>query len=130
MIVDITNELLTLIKNGLSGVAEVTNPNPDEVPTFPHVTFKELENLTDTTTIDSFGEKHNNLAFEIEIFTEGATKMSEAKALRDRIDGILSPLGLSRNFASSQPNFLDSRIYRYIVRYTCTVDESRTIYRR
>lgn len=130
MIVDITNELLTLIKNDLSGVATVSAPNPKEVPTFPHVTFRELNTVDREDTIDTSGVKHNDLDFEVEIFTDGDTQQSDAKSIRNAIDLVLSQKGLRRNFSDNIPNFLDERLYRYVMRYSCTVDHAKKVYRR
>ena len=131
MIIDITNELLTDITLALDGIAKISTPNGDfEIANFPYVTFHEMSNIDRIDTIDTGGVEHNQLNFEVEIFTKGDTKMSDAKEIRNIVDSVLSPLGLRRNYSDEQPNFLDERIFRYVMRYDCTVDSTKQIYRR
>jgi len=130
MIIDITNELLTLIKTELVGIASISTPNNGKVASFPTVTFRELENLANFQTIDTGGEKHSDLSFEIEIYTEGSTQMTDAKNIRDIIDLTMTQNGLHRTFSENIPNFMDSSIYKYVLRYACTIDQAKRIYRR
>lgn len=130
MIIDITNELLTNIKTALDGIADVGTSYNEEVNTFPYVTFVELTNDSNDATFDTGGEKHNNMSFEIEIFANGSSRMTTAKEIRNTVDGVLTPKGLKRTFSQTVPNFLDNKIYRYVLRYSCVVDESKQVYRR
>lgn len=130
MIIDISNEIITILDAELVGLATISSPNQDEVVEFPHVTFSEEENIANELTFDTSGEQHNDMSFEIEIYTTGDTKMTDAKVIRNKIDTVLNGLGLRRNFSQSIPNFLDKHVYRYVLRYACTVDETKTIYRR
>lgn len=129
MIVDITNEIMTKLINDIP-TATVVAPY-QQVDEFPRIVLEERSNNTHTETIDSSGEKHNELMFEITIYTVGNNKQSLAKTLRSEIDDIMSDFySMDRIYSNPVDNFLDRDIYRYILRYTCVVDNNKQIYRR
>lgn len=129
MIVDITNEILTKLKTDLTGVKVVTSfQSGGEV--YPKVVFTETDNSTDSTTVDSSGENHNIIAFDVNIFTNGSRQMSDAKKIRNDIDAIMADFyGMERTVSQGIPNYLNKDLYRYTLRYNCIVDENETIYR-
>jgi len=128
--IDITNKILTKIKADIP-TATVTTSFQSKPKSFPKIVVTENGNTTHSDTVDSSGEKHSELGFEINIFTKGNKKMSDAKVLRNQVDDIMSALyGMGRNFADEIPNYADTNIYRYVLRYDCLVDNSGTIYRR
>lgn len=130
MIIDISNEVFTNLKTNIS-TASVYMGYPEQTPSFPCVTFDDLPNTTPIDLIDSGGEKFNNIGFEVNIFTVGLTKKSDAKALRSAVDSIMSgTYGMNRTFDSPTPNFVDLNVYRHSLRYTAVVDSSKKIYRR
>lgn len=130
MIVDITNELLTVLKSELTGV-DVLTSYPETPPNFSCITFEEGENTSNISTKDSSGFNHSNISFEINIFTVGNSKMSKAKVIRNKIDKILSgTYGLNRNASRSVPNYLNNSVYRYNMRYSGIIDKNKVIYGR
>lgn len=130
MIVDIMPQLYTAIKNVLVDV-EMGTSSLDVKAEFPYVTFNEVSNVTVEDTWDSSGENHNQLSFEVNIFTNGIGKRDKAREIRSTIDGVLSgSYSLRRDFSDEVPNFLDRDVYRYVMRYSCIVDKNEVIYRR
>lgn len=130
MIVDIFNEVYTKLKTTIT-TATFSEGYPSTIPSFPTITVSETSNVTDETTIDSSGEVYNDLTFEINIFTKGTTRSTDAKAFRKSVDVIMSDFyGMSRDFAQPVPNFLDTNIYRITMRYSCRVNSNKAIYRR
>lgn len=130
MIIDISNEVLTEIKNSLSKV-DVYLEYPQKTPKFPCVTFRDNGNTTHLDSVDTSGETHNEVSFEINIFSNGRNKVTQAKAIRDTIDGIMAgTYNMQRDFADQVPNFANDEIFRYILRYSCVVDKTKRIYRR
>lgn len=130
MIIDISNEVLTEIKTALTNV-DVYLEFPMKKPSFPCVTFKDNGNTTHIDSVDSSGETHNELSFEINIFSNGKNKVTQAKAIRNTIDGIMADkYNMTRDFSDQVPNFADESIFRYILRYSCVVDKDKRIYRR
>lgn len=129
MIVDLYNEIFTQLKT-----THNLNVNPeydDEAPTFPVVVFKESANLDDEEHKDSSGFNYADLAFEIQIYTDGPSKMTEAKAIRNTVDGLMSgTYGMNRSLAQEVPNYIDRRIYRYVLRYECKANYNKQIFRR
>ena len=129
MIVDITNEVVTKLKTILT-TATVLNEYPSTTPTFPCVVVSELSNNAYLTTRDTSGFNHSDISLEINIFTTGSKRMSDAKKIRDAIDGQLSDgYGLIRDFTGQTPN-MDTNIFRYTMRYSGVVDSNRMIHGR
>jgi hypothetical protein len=130
MIVNIANEIFTKLKEDLTGV-ELTTSYETAPPTYPLVSFSELSNNAYLDTKDSSGEYHNQVSFEVNIFTEGSTRKNDALEIRVLVDEILSNYyGLGRDFSNEIPNYLNSNIYRYVMRYSCLVDKNKMIYGR
>jgi hypothetical protein len=130
MIVDISNEVYTKLRTELVGV-EIGTTFLETPTTYPFVTFSEVSNTTFGDTKDSSGEQHNQLGFEVNIFTIGDDKKSQAKTLRKMIDDVLSGYyGMDRDFSDEIPNFLNQSVYRYVTRYSCLVDKNKVIYGR
>ena len=130
MIIDITNEVYTNLKTALVGIT-VLPTYPESVPIFPCVTFEELTNTTNVNTIDTNGEEYSDVSFEINIFTNSTSKVTDAKAIRGQVDAIMSgQYRMTRGFGGQTPNFLDTNVYKYTLRYSCTLDKNKTIYRR
>lgn len=130
MIVDITNEVYTNLKDTMVTVTVLT-AYPSTNPTFPCVTIEEISNTTNPNTIDTNGEQYNDISFEINIFSDGTSKVSETKTIRKQVDDIMSgQYRMTRGFSGVTPNFLDTNVQRYTLRYTCSINSNKMIYRR
>ena len=130
MIIDITNEVFTKIKTDLPTYTVLAS-YPLTTPIFPCIVFEEMSNITLDGSVDSDGQHHSDISFEVNIFSNTENKMTEVKLIRNLVDSILSDYyGMRRDYSSVTPNYLDSNIYRYTLRYTCVVSENNTIYRR
>lgn len=130
MIVDITNELYTELKSTIQDATVLPN-YPSTPPTMPCIIFYELSNNEFEDTVNSSGAMHCEISFQADIFSDSEDKVSIAKGLRKKIDTILGDkYRMKREYSGEIPNFLDSNIYRYTLRYSCVVDENKTIYRR
>lgn len=130
MIIDITNEVYTNLKTTMTSV-NVLISYPSTSPSFPCITIEEISNTTNRNTIDTNGEEYNDISFEINIFSDDANKITEMKTIRKQIDDIMSgQYRMTRGFSGQTPNFLDTNVYRYTLRYSCTIDSNKKIYRR
>lgn len=130
MIIEIGNEVFTKIKNDIPN-ALVLGDYPSTKPEFPCIIFSELTNIAVTSTVDSSGEKHNNLSFEINIFTNGYNRKTLSKTLRKQVDDIMSDYyNMNRDSSETTPNYSDEDVYRHTLRYSCVVDENKVIFRR
>jgi hypothetical protein len=88
-------------------------------------------NNTDTETVDTSGETHNVVAFDINIFSDAQNKRTVCRNLRNSVDAIMADkYGMERSDTGQIPNFADLNIYRYNIRYNCIVDENKLITRR
>lgn len=129
MIIDVTNEVFTNIKSKLTGITVLTS-YPSTTPTFPCVLVEELSNTNYPRSNDSAGEHHNSVTLEINIFSDSQNKVSEVKSIRNQIDELMSnTYNMNRTFSGTVPNFLDTNVYRYILRYTFVIDSNKQIYR-
>jgi hypothetical protein len=129
LIIDITNEIFDTLESSLTGVT-VLPSYPETTPSFPCVIVEEISNTSLSTTHDSAGDHHSEVSIEINIFTTGDTKTSDAKTIRNSVDSILSgTFNMSREESAPMPNYADSGIYRYVCRYSAIVDSNRTIFR-
>ena len=130
MIVDIFNEVLSVVKTHVSPI-KVLSHYPETTPEFPCVIMEEGSNTANFGTTDTSGEKFNNQTFEINIFTIGSEKVSTAKGIRNKVDSIMSDqYGMNRDYSGTIPSFLDNNIYRWVLRYSCVVDKDKKLYRR
>jgi len=130
MIIDIGNEVYTNLKASLVGITTFT-AYPDTEPTFPCVVFSELTNTSNESTVDSGGEKYNDISFEVNIFSSSHAKLTEIKTIRKLVDDVMSSgYRMNRSFANPTPNYLDTSVERYTLRYDFTVDENKKVYRR
>lgn len=130
MIIDITNEIYTNIKTELSNVTVLT-AYPLTTPIFPCVTVEESSNTTNGNSIDTEGEQYSDISFEINILSNATNKVTETKAIRKQIDDIMSgQYRMTRGFSGVTPNMIDMNVYRYTLRYSCTIDSTKKIYRR
>jgi hypothetical protein len=130
LIVDITNEILKTIKTDIP-TATVLTSYPSVPPKFPCIIFEESSIDTFTESIDSSGEKHNELSFEINIFSDAQDRVSQVKTIRNLVDNIMGDLyRMTRITSQPVPNYLNASIYRYNLRYNCVVDSTKKIFRR
>ena len=130
MIVTVENEIFNAIYIACP-TAKVIKGNPNIAPTFPCITFIEKINTINEQTVDTSGEFANDITYEINIFSDSETPISECNSFRSAIDNIMSgQYGMRRTFSDEVPNWEDKSIYRYILRYQCIVDKNNKIYRR
>lgn len=129
MIVDITNEIYTKLDSELSNVT-VLPDYPSTTPIFPCVVIKEMANTQHIDTIDSSGSQHCDITIEINIFSNAENKRTQAKGIRDEIDSIMDGMyGMNREHSGEVPNYSDTNIYRYVLRYSGVIDKNKKIHR-
>ncbi len=129
--VDITNELLTEIKEELTDCHVISSYQPT-TPKFPTITVESSDNSTHSGTRTSSGFTHSNIAFKITIYTKGSSKQTDAKMIASDIDVIMcGKYGFNRGVPSQIPNYLDNEVYRYLLNYYGVInDNTKTIYGR
>ena len=67
--------------------------------------------------------------FEVNIYSNKASgKKSEAKAIANTLDDVLSGIGFTRTFREQVPNLRDATIYRIVCRYEAVIDKNFVIY--
>lgn len=99
---------------------------------FPAVSLMEMENATNTETIDSGScENHADVMYEVNVYSNRTVgKKSECKAIIALIDEEMLAMGFSRSTLTPVPNEYDSTIYRMVGRYIATVSSDHKIFRR
>jgi hypothetical protein len=130
MVIDIINEIYTNLKTTLTDVTVLQN-YPSTTPIFPCLVIEEISNTSNLNTINTLGEQYNDITFEINIFSDKTNKLSEVKKIRGEVDAIMSgQYRMSRSSSNSIPNYLDTDVYRYNLRYDCTIGETKQLFRR
>ena len=129
MIEEATNELYTLVKSTITD-ATILPAYPSSTPIFPCVTIEEKSNNNHSNSHDSAGNHHADCTIEISIYSNAENKVSVVKGIRKRIDALIdSNFNFNRDSSDSIPNFLDTDVYRWVMRYSYTIDSKKTIYR-
>jgi len=127
--VDVANEVLSALKTAL-GTIPILTEYPSTTPTFPCVIFEEKINTTDVGTVDTSGETHSDVSFEINMFSNASDKVTVVRGIRNTVDEVMSGVyRMTRNASEPIPNFLDADVYRYMLRYNFKIDNNKKIYR-
>lgn len=127
--IDISNEVFTKLKRDLA--VKVIRDGETSNPEFPCVTFSELPISDKLETVSSGGVNAYNVGFQVQIYTTGNRKITESKSIRDNVNELMSGFyGMTLVSANQLENYADPSIFRYVMRYECTVDINKTIYRR
>lgn len=132
--IDIENEVNNIVYNAVIGTYpnakfdSVLNLTPSE---FPCVCVEEVANVVRSSSVDSgSNERHATVTYEINVFTNKTSgKKQQAKDIIAKIDSALLAVGFERT--STSPFTLDNgTLYRMVIRYSATVSENHTLYRR
>ncbi len=127
--VDIQNQIFNSLKQRIETQFSNSKVCKDFQPVasdFPIITFYEIDNSELEHNLD-YTQRKSNLAFQIDIFTIGGTKESQAKAISKEISEVMeNHYHMKRLFANPLDN-ADKDIYRYTMRYFCKIDEDRLL---
>jgi len=116
----------TAVKTNYSTAS--TYSEPVETPaSFPCVVLYESNNAVYTETQDSSSiENHAMVTYECDIYSNAKSgKKTQAKAIAQIVDGIMSSKGFTRTFCDQIPN-IDRTIFRIVMRYEGIVDSGTT----
>ena len=96
---------------------------------FPHVSIVEADNRILERMRTNNIENAVSLMYEVNIYSNKASgKKSEAKAIANTLDDVLSGIGFTRTFREQVPNLRDATIYRIVCRYEAVIDKNFVIY--
>lgn len=96
---------------------------------FPHVSIVEADNRILERMRTNNIENAIQSMFEVNIYSNKASgKKSEAKAIANTLDDVLSGIGFTRTFREQIPNLRDATIYRIVCRYEAVIDKNFVIY--
>lgn len=127
--VNVQNQIFNSVKQKIEENFSSVNVQKDFQPTtttFPTITFYEIDNSELEHTLD-YTQRKSNLAFQIDIFTIGGTKESQAKSISQVINEVMeNKFHTKRVFSNPLPN-QDKYIYRFTMRYSCKIDEERLL---
>lgn len=131
--IDIESQIFTKLDIALEAdfgeisVESVTNYEPQH---FPTVSIEEADNSALRRTQDSGStENHVVVMYEVNVFTAGETAKSQAKAIFEIIDKIMTGMNFSRMRRTPMP-MPDRTLYRLVGRYQAVVSANETIYTR
>lgn len=124
--VDITNFVFTKVKAAivaLYSTAKVAKTYQNTVPTFPYVTFIDLDNPETSHALD-YTHRKSHPSWQIDIYMNGSSGETVAKQIRDAIIAIMeTELHMNRVISKPTTNVADPTIYRYVMVYDCNLDE-------
>ncbi len=123
--VQVSNLIFSDLKAAITAVYPNTKVQKDYQPmgsTFPTVTFYELENTETSHTLD-YTERKSNIVVQIDVYTVGGTRESDAKKIVAQISSVMEKQWHTKREYSRPMINVDSNIYRYTMRYSFTVDE-------
>ena len=96
---------------------------------FPHVSIVEADNRVLERMRTNRIENAASVMYEVNIYSNKASgKKSEAKAIANTLDDVLSGIGFTRTFREQVPNLRDATIYRIVCRYEAVIDKNFVIY--
>ena len=96
---------------------------------FPHVSIVEADNRILERMRTNNIENAVSVMYECNIYSNKASgKKSEAKAIANTLDDVLSGIGFTRTFREQVPNLRDATIYRIVCRYEAVIDKNFVIY--
>lgn len=96
---------------------------------FPHVSIVESDNRILERMRTNNIENAVSVMYECNIYSNKASgKKSEAKAIANTLDDVLSGIGFTRTFREQVPNLRDATIYRIVCRYEAVIDKNFVIY--
>ena len=137
--IDIENEIFSKCYDELTASPVIAERFPDiEIKSitdltprqFPSVSVSETDNYTRTAgQSSSADENFAYIAYEVNIFTKGETRKSDAKQILDIVDRFF----IRRNFARTTRIEIatgDNTVYRLFARYIAVVSKNYMLYRR
>ena len=131
--INIFNELYTLFDNALTtynNEIETASEYTNSPSKYPFASLEEIDNRVYEQTSDSCDvEQHAEVEYEVNIYTQGATKKSKCDDIADVVDNLFKEHGLVRTFKNPVPSG-DEATYRIVMRYRGVVSKDHTIYRR
>ena len=129
---DLTNEIYTQIKTAVLAIypnAVVEKQYQATTTSFPYVTITDVDNPEIGSNLSNTG-KQSNPSWQIDIYANGSTGEITAKKIRDAVMAVMEDYFFcTRDSSRPITNVSDITIYRWMLRYSCNVDEdSKYIY--
>lgn len=123
---DLTNSIYTQIKLAVLALypnADVEKQYQAATTKFPYVTITDIDNPEVGRNLSGTG-KQSNPSWQIDIYANGSTGELTAKKIRDAIMPIMEDKFFCiRDASKPVTNVADTTIYRWLLRYSCKIDE-------
>ena len=131
--IDIFNELYTLLVNALTtydSAIKTSSVHTNTPPSYPFVSFEEIDNSVYELTSDSCDiENHAQQDYEINIYTKNPNKKAKGDGIANVVDNLLKQYNFVRRTKNTFQS-ADETNYLIILRYSGVVSKDHTIYRR
>ena len=128
--VDITNQLFNDIEPAVLAAypdAIVAKTYQTEQTAFPYITLLDLDNMEIDRNLSNTGLQVK-ASWQIDIYTDGGNREITAKKIRNLIAQVLEGKShMTRVTSRSVANAADTTIYRWMMRYSCKIDEDRNL---
>lgn len=129
--IDIEKDVYQTVKSNLPSFVTCKQYYQNVERKFPLVTVEEIGNSMYEDFIDSsLEEKMTQVSYEVNVYSNSATKKEDCKRIMGTVDEIMFGMGFIRIMCSPVPNQDDSKVFRYSARYRAVVDKNHVIYRR
>lgn len=123
--VQVSNQIFNDLKEKIEKVYPLSKVQKDYQPTsntFPTITLYELDNAEFSHTLD-YTERKSNIAVQIDIYTVGGTRETQAKEIADKVSKVMEEKWHTKREYSKPMINADMNIYRYTMRYSFKIDE-------
>ena len=123
--IDIENDVFNAVENAVKAefpTVYVTGEYDDSPASFPAVTIVEADNnIVDSMRTDVV-ENAVSVMYEVNVYSNrAAARKTEAKAISNLIDNLLTGYGFTRMMRSQVPNLANAKVYRIVSRYRAYV---------
>lgn len=118
---DVYSTVAAALREAYPGIFVVNEdlPMPSK---FPAVSIVEADNRIVQNMRTLSIENAALVMYEVNIFSAKSTgKKTEAKTIRDTVDGLFESMGFTRTMGNQISNFNDTQIYRIVCRYEATI---------
>lgn len=123
---DVENYVVDYVKTQLNDSSVYLTSIYEPIPShFPCVSVEMTENYVTRNRRTCRIDNADTVTFEINVYTIGANKKRDCKAIFGRIDAIMARRGFTREIGRPVPN-ADISVYRFFGRYTAIVDCEET----
>lgn len=126
--IDRSNQIFTKIKTAISSLCtEASQSNPSTIAKVPFTHVNQIDNSSSADDLDN-QENAVNTTVEITVYTQGTSKLTDAKKIMNLADTEMRSMGFRRLYGPRQiDNLNDTSICRYLARFNRIIANGDTL---